>query len=148
MSSLLTQADRHLQALMPQVINNLRRFCYGYTCDLFFPQIVEGETGASIYLDESEGYQYAYDETAGPDIEDREILFTTILGERFEYNEVADTFDLEITAYTTTSIIQNTMIEAKLENGDISRWRVKDRKEFIVNSGISVLSRLVLVPYS
>jgi len=148
MSSLLTQADIHLGLLMPQVINNLRRYCYGYTCDLYFPQVSDSDEGASMYLDHDQDYQYVYDETAGPDIEDREILFTTILGERFEYLSVVDSFDLEITAYVTASIPQNTMIEAKLKNGDISRWRVMDRKEFIVNSGDSVLSRLVLVPYA
>jgi len=148
MSAILNQADLHFRALMPQVINNLRRFCYGYNCDLYFPQIVEGDSGTSIYLDDYEGYQYVYDETAGPDIENREVLFTTVLGERFEYNEVADTYDLEITAYTTISILQNTMIEAKLDNGDISRWRVKDRKEWIINSGESILSKLELVPFS
>jgi hypothetical protein len=148
MSAILHQADLHLQAIMPQIINNLRRYCYGYTCDLYFPQVADSDEGASIYLDHDQDYQFVYDETAGPDIEDRDVLFTTVLGERFEYNEVVDTFDLEITAYVTASIPQNTLIEAKLINGDISRWRVKDRKEFVVLSGTSVLSRLVLVPYA
>lgn len=148
MSAILRQMDVHLNALMPQVINNLRRFLYNYKCDLYFPQVTDSDDGASLYLDHNQDYQYEYDETAGPDIEDRDILFSTILGERFEYNEVADTYDLEITAYTIISIVQNTLIEAKLENGDISRWRVKDRKEFMVSSGDSVLSRLVLVPFS
>jgi len=71
-----------------------------------------------------------------------------VLGERFEYENVADTFDLEITAYVTITIPQNTMIEAKLVNGDISRWRVKDVKDFVVHSGISILTRLVLVPFA
>jgi len=148
MSAILDQMDMHLGLLLPQMINNLRRFCYNYKCDLYFPQITEGDDNTSMYLDEDQDYQFSYDETAGPDIEDYDVLFTTILGERFEYLSVADTYDLEITSYITASIVQNTMIEAKLTNGDISRWRVKDRKEFIVNSGASILSRLVLVPYS
>jgi len=148
MSAILEQMDMHLLAIMPQIVNNLRRFLYGYTCDLYFPQVTDGDTDTSIYLDHDEEYQYVYDETAGPDVADREVLFTTILGERFEYNDVVDTFDLEITAYVTYDIPQNTLIEAKLPNGDLSRWRAKDVKEFVVSSGSSVLTRLVLVPFA